>query len=249
LIAAAFVAIDNTTVPSNIEILACSLYASWHPAEVYIDTTTDSYIHSPTINNPKSQLSSWFLSDQAEPGTQNVQLDVGWANLALPPDKNIAQLNPRMVGEPSFGWVKAFGSSLSLLVTDAMARLGMDSKGIFAVDSTIGTKYEALLLSAENVILLNISEVDMGNTTAFDITQFRYGYSYSMSGSTRRLSVSVLLTHVLIALIHTALVVRYGWRCPDLKCLCNLLVLATNSSRGPTLETTREGIAPPKPYN
>ena len=122
------------------------------------------------------------------------------------------------------------------MVTDALARIGMDS------NVTLGKNYIFYpnLMGADRT---DGSLVARTNSTRFEVTQLRYGYSYSMRGTTRQLAAGVLLAHVLIALIHTAVVVWRGCIHSSFTSLFEVLALAINSTPTQTLANTCAGIA------
>jgi hypothetical protein len=84
---------------------------------------------------------------------------------------------------------------------------------------------------APNLPVVALPMLNLTIFTALEISRSQYGYSYSMVGLARRLSTGILLTHALIVLIHTTLVVWYKWRCDGLQSLTDLFVLTVDSSR------------------
>ncbi|KAM3075083.1 hypothetical protein ACMFMF_005764 [Clarireedia jacksonii] len=175
------------------------------------------------------------------------QLDVEWANCALPPNQTLipfaTSLMPRSCGSYPIG---SFGVAVTALIADAIARSGM-SKAIF-----LKTNFSSQFLTPwgasnwpwifQDILSFNGSETDRENYTPVNIRQWRYGYSYSLDGSTRRLALAILLTHILFALIHSTLVVWIGWSCNILTSLYEVVVLAINSSPTSILENTCAGI-------
>ncbi|KAE9363294.1 hypothetical protein N431DRAFT_475452 [Stipitochalara longipes BDJ] len=201
------------------EIVTCSVYASWYRGDISIDFDTDTSTHSSVIDDDLQKMSLvgpdgasgldiWGMYNQTEPGTREIQLDVGWANLALPPALTVGSIVSTIAGLQPETRVWAAGPAISLLVTDAMARFGALTEVILGVD--VATQLDIHLVEiASGFLVQNISTLDTGNSTAFKVTRSQYGYSYSMMGLTKRLSAGVLLIHVLIALMHTAVAVWY----------------------------------------
>lgn len=114
-----------------------------------------------------------------------------------------------------------------------MARLGTDFNFIIAGD--LGSVLNLQEPNADSqsplgITLQDTSKVDGLNATRYAITTSRYSYNYSVDGVTRQLGIGALLTHVLISLVHTVLVVWYGWKRPDLESIYDLVVLAIKSS-------------------
>ena len=218
---------------------ACSVYGGWRKAEIYMDPETDFFIHSPSLDDPAGTLQGWDLSNPNAGNLQNVKVDIDWANQALPIVQTIGRLTEAL-DVAGNGWTIGFGVALSVLFTDAMARIGADSDTILT-----GTILDPQLDDIESygITYMNASEIDPRNATEVDIRRFRFGYNYSMRGFTRRLAAGILLTHVFIALVHTAVTTWYGWICLSMKCTCEMLVLAINSSQTRTLENTCAGIA------
>jgi hypothetical protein len=105
--------------------------------------------------------------------------------------------------------IKPFGISISTLIADSMARINMSP------DLNIGIDANAVL---------SVGPIDLDTphayfntyppkiTTALAMTTLQYGYSYSMRGITRRLAGAILLLHTFLAIIHTVIVVSYGWK-------------------------------------
>ena len=75
--------------------------------DIYIEPSLDAYVHSSTNDNwpeafenvlPRSQapyLESEFVTSTPSSG-MHVQLDAGWATLALPPNKSILEILPKL---------------------------------------------------------------------------------------------------------------------------------------------------------
>ncbi|KAF7884392.1 uncharacterized protein EAF02_004728 [Botrytis sinoallii] len=78
--------------------------------------------------------------------------------------------------------------------------------------------------------------------TYITVNRFRYGYSYPLRGITKWLALSILLLHIFLALVHTVIITRMGWTSKILKSLCEILVLAINSSPSTGLDNTCAGI-------
>ncbi|THV49264.1 hypothetical protein BGAL_0204g00190 [Botrytis galanthina] len=213
----------------------CSVFARWQPMEIFINPGIDRFVHLSGFDSPDRSLDKWLRSNLSDFDKQKVQIDADWANSALPPE---AFTNMDTV----------FGVTVTTWIADAMARSGMsnpiilkdnfedlpllDPKGYTSKDYYIRS-----LLSSEH------PETNLEESTPIDIQQWRNGYSYSLTGSTRRLAFGILLVHILFALIHTTLLIYIGWSCNILKSLCEIVALAINSSPTPILENTCVGIA------
>jgi hypothetical protein len=241
-IGAAFVAVDATE-PSVLTTVACSLYSNWQAEEVYYDPGIDPYFLSSSIHNQVTSLGEhapdncFPIQMSSDSRVRPIQFDIDWANRALPANETVNRLvqslseTPGYQGDP----LDAFGVSLSLLITDSLARIGMDTVSILSFDSSFDSaRYGATLFVDYDMVWMNISDVDQENTVEVFLAASRYGYSYSTDGVTRRIGIGILLTHVLIAFIHTILVVWHGWRCPDFESIYDLVILAICSS-GPAL--------------
>lgn len=215
--------------------------------EIFVDPNLDTFVHSPGVDNPSNSLDKWLRGTSAEFDKQKVQLDVEWANYALPPNQTLIPIVTSL--SPTSGASQPqdpFGIAVTSLVADAMARSGM-SKAIFLKanfsSQSLGPwgasiwKYDF-----RDILSFNGSEIDLGNYTPVNIRQWRNGYSYSLQGSTRRLALAILLIHILFALIHSTLLLWIGWSCNILKSLYEVVALAINSSPTPILENTCAGI-------
>ena len=80
-----------TSITPQVFIAACSVYAGWRPAEVYVDTT-DASVHSSTINDPTQVLSDWTWNRKNATSIQPIKLDIDWANKALPPNETLGTI-------------------------------------------------------------------------------------------------------------------------------------------------------------
>ncbi|CZR70300.1 uncharacterized protein PAC_20203 [Phialocephala subalpina] len=235
--------IQNKTL-SAVEIVTCSLYANWQPMDVYLTPKIDPYIHSSNISNPPD---SWPAGDEI-----HIHLDAAWANQALPPSGPINQLVHKLELAGSSARIPV-GISLSLLMADAIARINGDADTIIALDNpwsqSLQDELDAVFVYIDGIVVTTVDNVDVSNATEFRITTLRNGYSYSMVGITRRLTVAILFIHAIIALIHTALVVCYKWRSPGLESLCDFLILAINTQLGKGDDNAGTDIKKSKQYN
>jgi hypothetical protein len=100
-----------------------------------------------------------------------------------------------------------------------------------------------LVIDQNKILDINGSRLAGMNATKFELTRLRYGYSYSMRGTTRGLAAGLLLTHVMIALIHTAVVFWRGSVHSSFTSLCDIVALAINSTLTQALDNTCAGIA------
>ena len=89
-----------------------------------------------------------------------------------------------------------------------------------------------------DLAIVDSATIDKSNSTALTVTGLRNGYHYSMNGITRRLAAAILLLHILLALIHTVLVVSYGWKSPALNSLSDAFFLPNNTPPSETTELT-----------
>jgi hypothetical protein len=83
---------------------------------------------------------------------------------------------------------------------------------------------------------------DPDELTYMYLTAVQHGYSYSVRGFLRCMALSILLLHLLLALLHTAFVVWTGWSSNILNSFCEILALAINSPPSLALENTCAGI-------
>jgi hypothetical protein len=111
---------------ANDDIETCSVYASWSPGD--ISATLNGNTISLTSSTVASDLAywnscqgthcwdcgldNWALYNQSGSGVREVQLDVNWANLALPPELTMVPLIEKLETSTA-------SAALSLLVTDA----------------------------------------------------------------------------------------------------------------------------------
>ncbi|KAF5870844.1 uncharacterized protein Bfra_009399 [Botrytis fragariae] len=174
-----------------IRISSCSLFAGWQASKLYIDPTRDRYIHSPSTTNPTQSLDDLMQDSTNTAKTiHTVQIDAEWANAALPPNDIILPL-----ASSSFGTNNAnpLGMIATTFMSDAMSRIPYKMNAGFKV----------LIPTVEpNQNFTTLSNVPK-DVTDIHIKRFRYGYSYSLQGSTRHLAVSILVLHILLAFIST----------------------------------------------
>ncbi|THV46004.1 hypothetical protein BGAL_0428g00100 [Botrytis galanthina] len=209
---------------------SCSLFAGWQASKLYVDPTKDQYIHSPSNTNPTQSLDDW-MSDftDTKKTMRTVQIDAEWANTALPPNDIILPLV-----SSSFG--KTIPNPLGILATTFM------SDAMSRIPYMMNIGFKVLIPSLEpNHNFTTLSNVPR-DVTDVDIKRFRYGYSYSLQSSTRRLAVSILVLHMLLALIHAVLVFRHGYTNNVLKSLTEILALAINSPPSLNLDNTCAGV-------
>jgi hypothetical protein len=240
----AVMVLNNLNYTKYVDVITCSLYASWLPVKVYMDTK-DLSIH-PTIAILLEDIieygryANWNDVRDAVTSAERIRLAYDWANAALPPNETIKQITYPLLLENLE--IRGFGVALSLLVTDALARFGMASGVILADDSqeTVISDYFALEKPADdndNSQILHKEQMIKVN-----FSQIRYGYGYSLQGVTRRLATGILMLHVLLALVHSLAIVYLGWSCPSLSSLHEFFALAMNSPPTPKLENTCAGI-------
>ncbi|TGO18993.1 hypothetical protein BTUL_0006g00260 [Botrytis tulipae] len=213
-----------------VRISSCSLFAGWQASKLYIDPTRDRYIHSPSTTNPTQSLDYWMRDFTDTTKTMRiVQIDAEWANAALPPNDIILPL-----ASSSFGINNdnPLGMIVTTFISDAMSRIPyMMNIGFNVLTPTVRPNHNFTTLS-------NVPK----DVTDIHIKRFRYGYSYSLQGSTRRLAVAILVLHMLLALIHAVLVFRHGYTNNILKSLTEILALAINSPPSSNLDNTCAGI-------
>jgi hypothetical protein len=242
---------DGVGKPSNpngtIEIVQCSSYVYWLPVETYIEPSIDSYIHSSisdefwTTGMGSYSFPAWYIPSDVI--GRRVQLDAEWASRALPPPSTLLQLARKLSveGRSYRVWERPLGTSTSLLLTDAMSRIEIDAGVTIALDydskrwHTDGGPHPDSS-TGYNISVTTSDQVTKTGSTAFIVETLQNGYGYSMNGFTRHLAAAILLLHIFIALLHTALVVSYGWRSRELKSLGDLLLLGINS---PPSNTTK----------
>ncbi|KAH7310308.1 hypothetical protein BKA65DRAFT_165449 [Rhexocercosporidium sp. MPI-PUGE-AT-0058] len=224
---------SNTTITS--EIVTCSVYASWHPVDFTLRSGTPFRISSSVLDDVSQRYENWqpeslqqdfslsyWLNNVTEPGARDINLHTSWANLALPPELTVEKIASTFgLGLPQ-SRQPSIGAALSFLITDALSRFDSSGEVIIARQDPIG--------NANYIPMYDISTLNISDLTEISIMRDRYGYSYSTSGTTRRLAIGVMLIHIAVALIHTALVVWRGWWCPGLQSLTEFFVLAVESS-------------------
>lgn len=227
-IAATFVTVYLETMELSIQ--ACSIYASWQPVDVYLEPKTDKYFHLSTMDD--YSLLKTIPSDVLHHNdTYPIQLDIDWANSDLPCNETVGLLTKKVEAELSSLGENAFGYSLSVVITDALARVWMDVNVTLALDGA--TQDDAQTFEEINFISVeNFSRVDLAASIPVYLDASRFGYGYTTDGITRRLSIGVLLTYALVVIIHTALVIWHGWICADLASLYDLVVVAMRGSVG-----------------
>lgn len=143
--------VGNRTWYYTSELVTCSIYASWSAGD--ISATLDSNdlsIGSSTISDDLAYwskwrgtgwsggLDNWEMGNTTDTVIENVQLDVGWANIALPPALTVVPLIDRL---SSRGYkIRAAAPAVSLLVNDASKRL---IPGVLSFSPSILTSYSS----------------------------------------------------------------------------------------------------------
>ncbi|TGO09036.1 hypothetical protein BTUL_0182g00240 [Botrytis tulipae] len=214
------VTLRNVSNPDGnmLRVETCSIYAGWRSSELFIDPKTDQYIYSPDLTDPTKDMEDWAsaINESRDYPMRSVQIDIGWANFALPPNYTILSIALSI----------PLGLTVSSLIPDAMSRIrrsGEISIPLIGFEASEQTR-------------------DQDKYTYITVNRFRYGYSYSLRGITRWLALSILLLHTFLALAHTVIITRMGWTSKVLKSLCEILVLAINSSPSAVLDNTCAGI-------
>jgi len=125
----------------TIEIVQCSSYVYWLPVETYIEPFVDSYIHSSiseefwTSGMGSYSFPVWYMPSDTI--GRRVQIDAEWASRALPPSSTLLQLG-RKLSKKEGGldgiWERPLGTSISVLLTDAMSRIETNSSVTIALD-------------------------------------------------------------------------------------------------------------------
>ncbi|KAF7936008.1 uncharacterized protein EAE98_002227 [Botrytis deweyae] len=205
-------------------IETCSIYAGWRSSELFIDPKTDQYIHSPDLTNPTKDMDDWTsaINESREYPMRNVQIDIDWANFALPPYYTILSIALSSTESQAI----PLGLTVSSLIPDAMSRIRRPSE------------ISIPLIAAE----ASEQKLDHERYPYITVNRFRYGYSYSLRGVTRWLALSILLLHIFLALAHTVIITLMGWTSKILNSRCEILVLAINSSPSMGLDNTCVGI-------
>jgi hypothetical protein len=224
-----------------LRFVTCSVFARWQPMEIFIDPSIDTFVHSPGVDNPDNTMDKWLRSNATGFEDQKIELDIDWANSALPPNQTLipiaTSLIPKHKGDARF----AVGIAVTTLIADAISRIGM-SKPVFLKGNFVSSS-PMTEDGLQDILPFNGSESDLANFTPIDIRQWRNGYSYSLNGSTKYLAVAILFIHILLALIHTLFVVWIGLSFNILKSVSDVVALAINSSPSSLLENTCVGIA------
>ncbi|CAG8950145.1 hypothetical protein HYFRA_00008380 [Hymenoscyphus fraxineus] len=242
--------------------LACSVYASWEPVTLYLNIGSRSF-HSPdfpglvSCNDPGGpnidpnifKVQNMF--NPASAGSKPILIDVDWANLMLPPNETIELLRQTM---EDYGpatrtpEVITFVPAVSLLLIDALARIGMSTT------TTLGSsKMFPRTVVNDNFRVFDgaaeISSINLQKSTELVIRLSRFGYGYSAGGTTRYIAIGILLAYIAITTIHIVFVLWYSWSCTDLDSLYDLVNLAVSSSRDLPDDVVSFGLAELKKQN
>lgn len=226
---------DHKSFEYSAIITTCSVYSYWSPVEIHIEPSTGSYIQA-TYKN------------QAQSDVQPIKIDIDWANRALPPNNTVGKLAVVLSSTPSTGnlesapWELPLGAVTSLFITDVISRIGMDIESAIAPKGRQLNQSQSVYQIPTNYVGELGFDAKDSELTEFSLTTSRYGYSYSMTGITRQLAAGILLFHMLVALIYIFITVRLGWSYYGLKSLCEVVVLAINSSPSNSLNNTSAGI-------
>ncbi|TGO77619.1 hypothetical protein BELL_0098g00090 [Botrytis elliptica] len=180
--------------------------------------------------NPTQSFDDWMRNfTDTTRSMRTVQIDVEWANAALPPNDIILPLASSSFGASNDN---PLGMIATTFISDAMSRIPyMMNIGFKVLIPTVAPNHNFTTLS-------NVPK----DVTDIHIKRFRYGYSYSLQGYTRRLAVAILVLHMFSALIYAVLVFRHGYTNNILKSLTEILVLAINSPPSSNLDNTCAGI-------
>jgi hypothetical protein len=214
------------------KLSCCSVVSSWEPVQIYTNPKTDTYFHSPTVDNAPNTDSAYLA------GFEAIKFDLDWAESAIPANETLVPLHLKLTGQENLGsWTIEFPIAVSILVTTVLSRIGANISDIIT-----GNLIQPGLISG-NLIMNRSDDGNAGDWTEFKVAVLRYGYGYSMRGLTRRLATGILLTYLLIVVVYLVIILWSGWSCIGLKSLVEMLALAVNSTPTTILSNTSAGIS------
>ncbi|KAF7898798.1 hypothetical protein EAE99_012377 [Botrytis elliptica] len=104
----------------------CSVFARWQPMEIFINPSTDKFVHLPGSGSPDMNLDKWLRCNLSDFDQQKVEFDADWANSALPPNQTLIPIVMTLLRPETYIETEIiFGVAVTTLIADAMARSGM----------------------------------------------------------------------------------------------------------------------------
>lgn len=211
----------------KVQIISCSIYASWVPRETYLVPAAGLFIYSPFTFPGRY----W---DNLDDDHTRIKINADWANLALPSNKTIIPLASKHNSLPfskrqsvqDWQVARGIGSAFSIVITDALSRIQND---VVLTGHSGGASWYLNQNGGNGYFSVNDPLFDVYNATPLKMALFRNGYSYSTSGITRMIALTILFVHMLIALVHTILLLRIGWESHRMRSLKDLFLLAASS--------------------
>ena len=248
----------NPKAHINNAIYACTIFANWRPTEAWIVPGTDMFVHeaSPACCADDGGTGVYIETRWAD--SLNVVYNVSGSNqtameaigsaCAISAGNGADSSNPMAVSQ-------CLGMALSLYVTDGLSRVqspvptylvaaGPDqnfprqgAQDIFIQSLAEAQTYTNLI---PNITLVDLQDATRYTEFYFEILHFGYGYGFR--GILIYIAVAVLLTHVLLAFIHMAVMLASGVSSSTWATVGELLLLAANSSPTDKLKNTSAGV-------
>jgi len=133
---------------------------------------------------------------------------------------------------------------IGMIVTDGLARLSWSDQLVALVSDDSGSYLQNWGINASLESTSITTNIDP-DWLELNFSSYRQGWSYGLTGKTIKFGLAVLVLHLIIAVIHTGIVVgsRDVWTTKSWSSMGELLVLAINSSHSEKLQNTCAGIS------
>jgi hypothetical protein len=243
---------DNQTA------FTCSVDARWAPVEMWMLPGGDFNYRVHEVTPFDMDGSFDFLSSPDQiPSLQQIQIDPTWAeslNVYIPNStttltmEQVFRISIDMSADGTGNgttddFLNLVAVGMGMMVTDGLARLSWSDQLVALVSDDSGSYLQnwgtnASLGSARIPPNIDPDWLEM------NFGSYKQGWSYSLSGPTIKFALAVLVLHLIIAVIHTGIVVcsHDVWTTKSWGSMGELLVLAINSHRSEKLQNTCAGI-------
>ncbi|CZR67608.1 uncharacterized protein PAC_17507 [Phialocephala subalpina] len=243
---------DNQTA------FTCSIDARWAPVEMWMfpGFDFDYRVHENSPFDLAGSLDFLGSPDQI-PNLEQIQIDPAWAaslNVHTPNStyaltmEQVVRISESMNADwwsngTTDEFLNLVAAGMGMMVADGLARLSWSDQLVALASDNRGSFLQNWGTNA-SLDTTRIAPTINPDWLEMNFASYRQGWSYSLSGVTIRLALGVLALHLVIAVIHTVIVVgsRDVWTTESWGSMGELLVLAINSDRSEKFQNTCAGI-------
>jgi hypothetical protein len=243
---------------NNQTAFTCSVDARWAPVQMWMlpGNDFDYRVHEVTPFDMDGTFD--FLSSPEQISSlQQIQIDPDWAaslNIYLPNSTTTSTMEQVVriaSGMNDDAWTNGttddflnlVAVGMGMMITDGLARLSWSDQLVALVSDDLGPYLQNWGSNSSLDTTRTAPTIDP-NWLKMNFASYRQGWAYSLNGKTIKFALAVLVLHLVIAVIHTGIVVgsRNVWTTRSWRSMGELLVLAINSDPSEKLQNTCTGI-------